>query len=785
MTVRKCSVNRLNGRSGKSGTGVVRDVNGKLVVGLEERKKVWKRYFEGLGHSGGDQGKFDDEFKECVESEVQSMKDRSCHEFVEMLDGEMDVDDIRVALSQMRNGKAPGDDGILTEVLKGGGDAIVNALTVLFNNVWKSELVPVEWGKGVIVPLFKMKGERDDCGNYRGISLLSIVGKVFCRVLNARLMLFVEENELVDEQGGFRPGRGTVDVLYVWSEVVRGRRLEGKETFCAFIDVQKAYDRVWRDGLWKRLWDSGIRGKMWRVIQNMYSEVTSCVMVDGEKTEWFDTSMGVRQGCVLSPVLYSIFINGFAKELLKRGLGGVDVGLEKLRMLLFADDIVLFADGVDELNDMLKVLEEYSRSWRFEINVDKSKVMVCGGEKRKVTEVFVFGDKQMESVEEFKYVGVVVSRNGEWRAAVKSCLMKVKVKLDEFKWWLGRHWEVSPKIKVEVWKVMVGSILRYGSEVWFATKNEDRDLESIQLQWFKNVLRVSGSTSSHFIRGELAVFELKRLRDIALLGWQGKLWVMDENRWPRKVFKHGWGYNCGVRSKSRDSKVNELLKEYDLSDEANAVITGELPIAEWVTVVKTKVENVAVQEWRKGVNECKKLRLYEALKKDWGFESYLEDGYRKGEVLMCRFRSGSAAVGAETKKWNGGREDVLEVNGKLKKKCGLCKVCNTGSEENIEHVLLECSGYAEDRKQWEETVDSIKVQDSERVKVQESFSVFNPLILMLRGAPELSIEGRLRLQVASTRFFVQLWSKRSTYLYGRRISESNSCGTNDLNVKDP
>ena len=111
--------------------------------------------------------------------------------------------------------------------------------------------MPLDWGRGLIVPLYKGDGGKEDCGNYRGIALLSIVGKLFARILNGRLVPFLEENELVEEQGGFRRGRGCVDVLYTYSEVVRGRKMEGKSTYCAFIDVKKAYDRVWRDGLEK------------------------------------------------------------------------------------------------------------------------------------------------------------------------------------------------------------------------------------------------------------------------------------------------------------------------------------------------------------------------------------------------------------------------------------------------------------------------------------------------------------------------------------------------------
>ena len=96
-------------------------------------------------------------------------------------------------------------------------------------------------------------GVETECGDYRGIALLSIVGKLLGRILNARIMPFVEKEELVEEQGGFRTERGCMDVLFAYSEVVHGRKREGKATYCCFIDVRKAYDRVWRTGLWKRV----------------------------------------------------------------------------------------------------------------------------------------------------------------------------------------------------------------------------------------------------------------------------------------------------------------------------------------------------------------------------------------------------------------------------------------------------------------------------------------------------------------------------------------------------
>ena len=134
------------------------------------------------------------------------------------------------------------------------------------------EAGPREWMQGLIFPLYKDGDDRDPL-NYRGITLLSIVGKVYNRVLGDRLMKFAERKGgvleelgirpgIVEEQGGFRPGRGTIDQLFVLTEILKSR--VGMSTYAAFIDVKKAYDTVWRQGLWKRLWDEGVRGKMWR-----------------------------------------------------------------------------------------------------------------------------------------------------------------------------------------------------------------------------------------------------------------------------------------------------------------------------------------------------------------------------------------------------------------------------------------------------------------------------------------------------------------------------------------
>jgi hypothetical protein len=179
-----------------------------------------------------------------------------------VLNVDISLEEVERAVGKLKSGKADGVDGVIPEILKYGGDNMVEAVYELCRLVWEREKLPQDWMKALIFPVAK-KGSKDHMGNYRGISLLSVVGKVFGTVLNARVIGWAE-GVLVDEQFGFRPSRGCRDPLFVLREIVmnRGR----KSVFAAYMDIRNAYPSVWRDGLWWKLWRMGVRGKMQRVL---------------------------------------------------------------------------------------------------------------------------------------------------------------------------------------------------------------------------------------------------------------------------------------------------------------------------------------------------------------------------------------------------------------------------------------------------------------------------------------------------------------------------------------
>ena len=196
--------------------------------------------------------------------------------------------------------------------------------------------------------------------NYRGITLLSTLGKLFTRVINNRLSEWAESYYvLIEAQAGFRTGMSTVDNIFVLHGLISHMINHGKKFYCAFIDFTKAFDYVVRENLWCKLIKLGLRGKILNIIRSMYSSVKSRVKYCNEIGNEFYCSLGVRQGECLSPLLFSLFLNDIEEQFIRSGIEGVDVDMFKVFLLLYADDIVIFSNSAEELQKGLDLLSEY------------------------------------------------------------------------------------------------------------------------------------------------------------------------------------------------------------------------------------------------------------------------------------------------------------------------------------------------------------------------------------------------------------------------------------------
>lgn len=274
-----------------------------VVARGDSIREVWREAFRRVFAVGADDNDFSSEHLEEIQQEVSAemLVSRQFDYLNVDLNKPLQEEEVTKVIAKLNQGKAAGVDAVVNEILKFGGDGIGKATARLCNEMFKAEKVPMDWARGLIFPLYK-DGDARIPDNYRGITLLSVVGKVYTSVLNERVTKWCEKHGVLsEEQAGFRPGRSTVDHIFSVAEVIRLRRSRKKETHCCFLDIKKAYDSINRDALWKRLLDVGIKGKFWRILKNLYEVVESCVLVGKHRTEWFAVEAGVRQGCILSP----------------------------------------------------------------------------------------------------------------------------------------------------------------------------------------------------------------------------------------------------------------------------------------------------------------------------------------------------------------------------------------------------------------------------------------------------------------------------------------------------
>ena len=306
---------------------------------------------------------------------------------------------------------------------------MINIYTKLFNLVFQTGIVPDAWTLGIIKLLYKQKGDKSQPENYRGITLISCFGKLFTSILNNRLTKYVENNNILGEdQAGFRQGYGVSDHIFVLKHIIDIYLFNRRKLYCAFIDYKAAYDKIDRVLLWGKLLKSGINGSIFKVIFNMYSEVKSCIQTNGQLTEYFSCSLGLRQGENLSPILFALFVNAL-KEYLQGHFDGrtllkeisaeisnnLSSELYNIFLLMYADDTVILAESPEQLQLALNKHCEYCRKWNLTVNASKTKVMLFSRGKCKYDKLcFKYGNETISVVEDYVYLGVKFSYNAKF-----------------------------------------------------------------------------------------------------------------------------------------------------------------------------------------------------------------------------------------------------------------------------------------------------------------------------------------------------------------------------------
>ena len=275
------------------------------------------------------------------------------------------IDMVKKAISQMKAGKAPGPSGIVVEMIRAAGDIGASMIRDLAAAIIRDGKVPSDWEQSFIVCLYKGKGDALERGNYRGLKLTEQVMKVLERIVDGLIRQVVS---IDDSQFGFVPGRGTTDAIFVVRQLQEKYLAANKRLYMAFVDLEKAFDRVPRKVIWWALRKLGVDEWIVRLVHGMYSNARSRVRVGEGYSEEFEVKVGVHQGSVLSPLLFIIVLEALSREF-RYGVPWED---------LYADDLVIIAESLKECVRRLLTWKEAMEEKGLRVNSGKTKIMICG-----------------------------------------------------------------------------------------------------------------------------------------------------------------------------------------------------------------------------------------------------------------------------------------------------------------------------------------------------------------------------------------------------------------------
>ena len=261
-------------------------------------------------------------------------------------------------------------------------------------------------------------------------------------ILNQRLLKFAESKQLIHpSERGFLKANRTSDHIFTLRALIEKYSHHHKQkVYACFIDFRKAFDSVWHKGLFHRILSYGIGGKLYDLIKSLYSRSTCAIKLGTNKTDTFSFSRGVRQGCILSPLLFNLFVNELP---LSFNQNGTDPFIlpngSKLNSLLYADDLVILSKSKQGLDKCLKILECFNTKWLLDINYKKTKIIVFQKTGRKPKNLlFLINKTPIEIVQEYTYLGITINSSGTFTVAQKilaekalNALFKIR-KLIEF-----------------------------------------------------------------------------------------------------------------------------------------------------------------------------------------------------------------------------------------------------------------------------------------------------------------------------------------------------------------
>lgn len=395
-----------------------------------------------------------------------------------------DLLELEAAIKKLKNGKSPGPDGIAAELFKCNPRRMATLLRPIIREVWVNKRIPERWKDGVIITIPK-KGDLSQCINWRGITLLNTIEKLLAIVISNRLAPVLDEL-LRPNQAGFRKGRSCTDQINTLRIIIEQSVEWRTSLYILFVDFERAFDSLDRNAIWSALANLGVPDHIIQLIQELYSGASCRVRHLGAEGEAFSINTGVRQGCVLSSLLFLVSLDNVIARTNMEVPTGIQFTINtRLDDLDYADDLALLSNSFDGIAQKLRRLDYNGKKIGLKINVGKTKLMRIGSNN---TQPLSLDGLVIEDVDEFCYLGALVTKTGGTEADIQNRINRAR----KAYYALNKVWRsntISNSLKLRIFDSCVVSILLYGCETWGKHQNLRR-LETFVNKCLRRILKI-------------------------------------------------------------------------------------------------------------------------------------------------------------------------------------------------------------------------------------------------------------------------------------------------------
>jgi exonuclease III len=614
------------------------------------------------------------------------------------LDEPIQEQEIVDAIKKLKNRKAQGPDTIRNEMLKYSQHALLPCLKKIFNIVLQSGQYPDEWARGYISPLFKT-GNPFIKDNYRGITITSCLGKLFNSIMNSRIDKHLKSNNTIPEtQIAYKANSRTSDHIFVLKSMIdKQLKKERKPLYACFIDFKKAFDSIPHEALFYKLATVGIGGNTHNLIRDMYKKTQLCVKVGSQMSNSFPSNIGVRQGDNLSPTLFKIYTHDLP-DIVDHKCDAPTLDTSKVGCLLFADDAVVLSTSASGLQQELHNLQHYCQKWELTVNTSKTKVMVFSPSGRKTSPKITYDDKEIECVNEYKYLGTLLTSGGQFTKTCEDLYKRGLKAFFKLRKYIARS-NIKCSTYMHLFETVVKPVLMYGSEVWgpciAKVKKlkadaesgveecfQDLPIEKLHTLLCRTILGVNARTTKMALYSETGRYPLYIDAITTAVKYLKRIEAGDCSTLLNESLK------CNIKLAQNDipcwyGSLNNILSSLKLTDPN----TGDINYA-----LKCRFDSY----WFKSAftvqnptgNSGKKLRTYQLFKTNIHKEEYLDNLTSTTlRSALARFRIGAHNLNIEM-----GRYIKQPVNERL------CKMCSDEVVEDEPHFLTECITYITERE---------------------------------------------------------------------------------------